>query len=725
MRQVSQLYQTAESVVAVAPTGVAACAYLGGRTIHKVLGKGYKAAKGNQKQLSFLVGVKVVLLDEIFMTSSALYTDLNVALQKLKGQDKLPFGGVAIVGLGDPWQLRPVGGASILQTSLKSDSDVNKLFKKTLFVEFQQQMRAQDDVEHTELLKRLRDTSNVYPLKRSNLRKFQTLSADEVRNDPRWFFAPVVVTNNYQRARINETQIQRFAHHNGAPVVRWRNALAQPALLTLTEAHIEFLYTDERYCPELHSLFTVGAPVFLVKNIATCKGLANGTAGALHSIALSPSMTEEQRNDFLHTYSSAVPGTIIDLPVAPHTVNVRLKDLEDRLHELGHQWPEDETLASVLLPPEERYNEHGALKIIVPLRLGTSSDERNHLSLGGLRKVGYHVFDFELAFAMTYHKIQGRTMDNVTLNLQEGGTPRFDLSMVYVGLSRVRKSLDIRLLPLKDSDIASLVKLPQREELADWWQTFIASGSAAPPPPPPPPPLLLLQSPTPPPEPPVRARPKQRYRYRSPQQQRRSSVSPTRISAAAAATATTSNGLQLQHSEMTPQPPSNDSETGNDNTPERRMLRRLRQYEMQEMPVIGDGNCMFRSVSYHLYAGNQNHHAQLRADCVAWMRQHLATYLPADSLFHALSALGYENGTVEQYCDDMARDGEWGDHITLLALAAMLQIEIWILTSVRGGNPVTLIAPLGTEVQAQRRIQLSHWAEEHYNPLRPSAWQNE
>ncbi len=61
-----------------------------------------------------------------------------------------------------------------------------------------------------------------------------------------------------------------------------------------------------------------------------------------------------------------------------------------------------------------------------------------------------------------------------------------------------------------------------------------------------------------------------------------------------------------------------------------------------------------------------------------------------------------------------------GDHITLIALAEVLQTRIWILSNVKSDaklSPVTIIEP--REVDQNRCIFLAHWHERHYSSLYP------
>lgn len=61
----------------------------------------------------------------------------------------------------------------------------------------------------------------------------------------------------------------------------------------------------------------------------------------------------------------------------------------------------------------------------------------------------------------------------------------------------------------------------------------------------------------------------------------------------------------------------------------------------------------------------------------------------------------------------MARDGTWGDHVTLQAAADAYHARIVILTS----YPETSFVEIQPNVPVERVAFLSFWAELHYNAL--------
>lgn len=71
----------------------------------------------------------------------------------------------------------------------------------------------------------------------------------------------------------------------------------------------------------------------------------------------------------------------------------------------------------------------------------------------------------ELAFAVTYHKVQGQTLDRIVLDLNG----KVSVPELYVAISRVRKSDDIRILPLWDAQTKQkLSELEFSEDAVKW-----------------------------------------------------------------------------------------------------------------------------------------------------------------------------------------------------------------------------------------------------------------
>ena len=134
------------------------------------------------------------------------------------------------------------------------------------------------------------------------------------------------------------------------------------------------------------------------------------------------------------------------------------------------------------------------------------------------------------------------------------------------------------------------------------------------------------------------------------------------------------------------------------------MRRRLDGLGLRENEVDGDGNCQFRAIADQLY-GSPDRYAEVRADIVEHLRSNSARY----------SAFVPES--YDAYIEDMGLDGNWGDHLTLIAASNVYGLEIRVYTSY-DRNWERVIRPTD-DGNIRRVIQLSFYAELHYNSVHP------
>ena len=64
----------------------------------------------------------------------------------------------------------------------------------------------------------------------------------------------------------------------------------------------------------------------------------------------------------------------------------------------------------------------------------------------------------------------------------------------------------------------------------------------------------------------------------------------------------------------------------------------------------------------------------------------------------------------------LARDGAWGDHVTLQAAADALDARVHVLTSYDDAGYLQIVPHANP--RAPRTLWLSFWAEVHYNSVR-------
>lgn len=107
------------------------------------------------------------------------------------------------------------------------------------------------------------------------------------------------------------------------------------------------------------------------------------------------------------------------------------------------------------------------------------------------------------------------------------------------------------------------------------------------------------------------------------------------------------------------------------------VLRNL--YGLKVSNVIGkDGNCMFRAMAYHL-TGSQGLHMEVRIRAINWLQRNPAILL-------GFAAQGEGHFSAASYLSNMARPGEWGDEIMLMAIAQAYNASIMVYS---GRDPTT------------------------------------
>eukprot|EP00667_Euglena_gracilis_P019074 EG_transcript_20378 len=142
-----------------------------------------------------------------------------------------------------------------------------------------------------------------------------------------------------------------------------------------------------------------------------------------------------------------------------------------------------------------------------------------------------------------------------------------------------------------------------------------------------------------------------------------------------------------------------------------RLLQRLAFHGLKERAVEGDGNCQFRALADQLWR-RQDSHREVRRLVAARLRFHPEQYAP-----FVISE------DYDAYVARMAKEGEWGDHVTLQAAADVFGVEIVLVTSFADERSIISIKPLdweGKDPDSSRVVQtlhLSFYAEIHYNSI--------
>ena len=123
------------------------------------------------------------------------------------------------------------------------------------------------------------------------------------------------------------------------------------------------------------------------------------------------------------------------------------------------------------------------------------------------------------------------------------------------------------------------------------------------------------------------------------------------------------------------------------------------------LPNSGNGDCLFHSLSEHLNIDQ----SQLREDAV----NYISTKWDRFSNF-ALNPDTLEPfNSKDDYIQYMGKEGHWGDHLSILALCELYQVNATLI--VTEGNKLS--EPININVGADKTILIKFTSEFHYEAI--------
>ncbi|XP_063048030.1 uncharacterized protein LOC134441585 isoform X2 [Engraulis encrasicolus] len=139
----------------------------------------------------------------------------------------------------------------------------------------------------------------------------------------------------------------------------------------------------------------------------------------------------------------------------------------------------------------------------------------------------------------------------------------------------------------------------------------------------------------------------------------------------------------------------------------------LRQRHKFRFSVIPDGNCLYRAVSRAAF-GDQLHHAALRQHTVDYISEHLEQFAPL------------LEGDAGDFLIGAATEGAWGGYPEILAMSAMLGVNILLTTGGSVASPTvsTMVHHLGKEEDCRPVVWLSWLSNGHYDAVLNQALPN-
>ena len=433
--------------------------------------------------------MSVIVVDEASSMDPTTFAIIDSRLQQIFNCTDKPFGGKSVILVGDFNQLPnpddflpecllkmsqldcscnadgetpSVGSRSVRSTkrlTRKQESNARKygptsLVRRgcSLFSEFDRShLTTQHRCKYPEHQKFINDLSDGEPITIDTIRRqYKPFTAQDVRNDPdKWQFAPVLVASNRERINITYRQCIAFAKATHTHVYRWQvHSSKWRNAPKLSSDRQEAINNDHAFW----QLFVSYANAFLTGNINTFLDLANGTGILQHSLTFATPEDEQYASE----QASLLPfGSIITLPNPPLSVNVAIvepapADLE-RMSNRSRCISEQRMHA---LRKLSLYPNDPSQPIVIPIT-ATSKTKGKMFTIPGLRQryassrvFLQPLFNYDLAFSMTIHKAQGRTLERVVLALSchPNYIQRMTFASIYVAFSRVKNPDDIRLL---------------------------------------------------------------------------------------------------------------------------------------------------------------------------------------------------------------------------------------------------------------------------------------
>ena len=445
-----------------------------------------------------VTNISAIIIDEISMVKPWMLAYLDERMKEATQNYDKPFGGVALIMVGDFDQQPPIGGSSLphlamvllekeyqhkhhiyhTNESRKAKAEIEsslskkgvQIFQQAMHLKLTEQYRCARDPVHMANLNKMNMGKTITP---SDFELYKTLSLSDTKNKDQFLHSTIVVSGNYERQEINHYIAQLWAHYYKTHVVRWKRKIKYSKWKGMPRSEQELANAESQACFWEH--FVPKAPSYIIYNLCTLNDLANGTPCVQDSLAFD-SVEEKKHLDNM-LLNTPIGGTIT-LPAPPTAINV----------ELYADMPGDDDAKQQANLSQRNKWKHGSLvddgRVVIPINKKTPRYQLESIRPGALPfhynasnvPIGDH-FPIELGFCITIAKAQGRTLQRLILSLSEHPQPflRFKWEQVYTAISRVkaREFLTLLLYMGNRNTLAYLSDLKKDTYTASYFAGFV------------------------------------------------------------------------------------------------------------------------------------------------------------------------------------------------------------------------------------------------------------
>ncbi|KAG8171564.1 hypothetical protein JTE90_026094 [Oedothorax gibbosus] len=398
---------TLKTVLLLAPTGKAA-SNIGGETLHSAFGLPLSltdflplSSKTLAEYASKFFYVKCIIIDEISMVGSTMYSNIDQRLREIKGLDK-PFGGVHCMQFGDLRQLPPVKDSAIYKIPKSAGLRVfsENLWHRVEFYKLTEIMRQKDDQPYANLLNNM--ASGKMTDEEVTFMQSKQVQWKDVPYEATLLYFSNKEVDLANTIRLNEIPSEVLQCYAIDSVTGVGSIKAKSQLMNRCKTLSRNATGNLSYLVHLK----LGAKYMLTYNLNTGDKLVNGSVGVLRHVETCK-LKKSDGIGIKRIWLEFMDGPKVGFETrsAVHRYMI--------VNKINHKWTPIERQAKII-------------------------HEKKTTSLSVTRRQ----FPVIVAEAMTIHKSQGCTFDSVAIGMRKG----MSQSLQYVACSRVTKANGLYIL---------------------------------------------------------------------------------------------------------------------------------------------------------------------------------------------------------------------------------------------------------------------------------------